>query len=202
MLGLRKVAVTGGLSSGKSTVCQLFKDLGAYTVSADEIVHQLLSPITPLGKQLVNLLGHEVIKEGRFDRQRIADIVFQDAKLLKQFELLLHPLVMAEIKKQYLEIRKKLDAPLFVAEVPLLFESDNQDWFDAIITVDAPLRECLRRFQKEGKSEQEFHRRMQHQMKPQDKRERSHYILNNSGDIQALKRQLLQIFQELSSKRS
>ena len=61
MLKLKKIAVTGGLAAGKTTVCQLFKELGAYVVSADEIVHQLLSPDTAVGQQVVSLLGSDIV---------------------------------------------------------------------------------------------------------------------------------------------
>ena len=57
MLILRKVAITGGLSCGKSSVCRIFKELGAYVVSADKIVHQLLSPDTNLGQKVIKLIG-------------------------------------------------------------------------------------------------------------------------------------------------
>ena len=61
MLKLKKIAVTGGLAAGKTTVCQIFKELGAYVVSADEIVHQLLSPDTAVGQQVVSLLGSDIV---------------------------------------------------------------------------------------------------------------------------------------------
>jgi len=59
MLTLRKVAITGGLSSGKSSVCQIFQELGAYIVSADEIVHRLLAPQSPVSEKIIELLGQE-----------------------------------------------------------------------------------------------------------------------------------------------
>ena len=78
MLRLRKVAVTGGLSCGKSSVCRIFKELGAYVVSADEIVHRLLSTKTNLGQQVISLLGKEIITNGKINRSTIAKKVFND----------------------------------------------------------------------------------------------------------------------------
>lgn len=69
MLKLSRVAVTGSIASGKSTVCHLFKELGAYTISADEIVHELLVPDSPLGRSVVELLGREIIKDGFLDKR-------------------------------------------------------------------------------------------------------------------------------------
>ena len=76
MLKLKKIAVTGGLAAGKTTVCQLFKELGAYVVSADEIVHQMLSPDTVVGQQVVSLLGSDIVSGLGIDRKKIAAKVF------------------------------------------------------------------------------------------------------------------------------
>ena len=82
MLKIKKVAVTGGLAAGKTTVCQLFKELGACVVSADEIVHQLLSPGTAVGQQVVSLLGSDIISDQGLDRKKIAAKVFSQPDLL------------------------------------------------------------------------------------------------------------------------
>lgn len=68
----KKIAVTGGIASGKTTVCHLFEELGAYCVSADEIVHQLLFTTTPVGKAVVDLLGPEIVVDESLCRERIA----------------------------------------------------------------------------------------------------------------------------------
>lgn len=200
MLTLRKVAVTGGLSSGKSTVCRLFKQLGAFVVSADDIVHHLLSPETTLGQQVINLLGNEVVTNGKFDRKAIADRVFQnDQSLLHKLETLLHPAVDTEMKKQYTELLKNRNAPLYVAEIPLLFEAGyKEDWFDAIITVDAPEEMRRARFQSLGGSQEEYQRRMSRQLSPQIKALRSHYTIQNDGDLKQLQSHVSHLFHVLT----
>ena len=81
MLALKKIAVTGGLASGKSTVCALLKKRGAYVVSADEIVHRLLSPHTPLGRQVIKVLGSDIVSGNELDRKKIAQTcVFRPSK--------------------------------------------------------------------------------------------------------------------------
>lgn len=200
MLGFRKVAVTGGLSSGKSTVCHLFEIIGARVLSADAIVHQLLSPKTSLGKQLIGLFGNDVIKDGKFDRKAIASRVFSDAQLLKQLEEILHPAVYAEMKNYYHSIDNPQQSPLFVVEVPLLFESDYPDWFDTIIAVEAPEEQCIKRFEAIGGSKEEFMRRMQHQLSTKEKSQRADYLIMNNQDINTLKQCVMQIYQELTLK--
>ncbi len=131
MLRWKKVAVTGQPGVGKSTVCGFLAELGAETVSSDQIAHQLLDPETECGKRIIDLLGEEVLVEGKFDRERIAQKVFKERSLLKSLENHLHPLVLEEIERRY----KQSLAPLFVAEVPLLYESTWEGYFDAVILV-------------------------------------------------------------------
>jgi len=131
MLRSRKVAVTGQPGSGKSAVCGFLEELGAETVSSDEIAHQLLDPKTDCGKQIISLLGEEVVVEGQISRERIAQKVFTDRPLLKSLENHLHPRVLEEIEKRY----RKSEAALFVAEIPLLYECGWESYFDTVILV-------------------------------------------------------------------
>ena len=122
MLSLRKVAVTGGLACGKSSVSLFLKEFGAYTVSADQIVHNLLAPQAEVGKQVIALLGSDVVESGRLVREKIAQRVFGNPQLLRELEALIHPAVAAKIDEHYEEAKAE-NAPLVVAEVPLLFEA-------------------------------------------------------------------------------
>ncbi len=135
MLKLKKIAVTGGVSCGKSTVCLLLKKLGAYYVSTDEIVHTLLIPSTTLGNQLVQLLGKEILLKGSFSRDRIAEKVFENPELLRKLEALIHPPVLQEIKKLYEKAEKERKYPLFVVEIPLLYEIGEEKSYDFVILV-------------------------------------------------------------------
>ena len=98
---MKKVAVTGGIASGKSTVLVLFQELGAYTIDADAIVHQLLPLHTDLGKRIVALLGDAVVIEGQLNRTAIARKVFRDLSLLKKLEEQIHPEVQKQIETHY-----------------------------------------------------------------------------------------------------
>ncbi len=89
---MRKVAVTGGIASGKSTVTGFFQKFGAYVVSADQIVHKLLSSHTA-SKQVQFAPGNEILTDGCIDRKKVADAVFRKPKLLQELEAFLHPLV-------------------------------------------------------------------------------------------------------------
>ncbi|WP_213155528.1 dephospho-CoA kinase [Neochlamydia sp. AcF65] len=185
MLALSKVAVTGGLSCGKTSVCHFFKRFGAYVVSADDIVHRLLSPTTNLGQRVILLIGSDIVINNQIDRSKISQKVFKQPLLLKSLENLLHPAVQDEIKKHYdlanqQENRKKL----FVAEIPLLFEARLENFYDTVISVVADLDKSKKRFQKAtGKSIEEYERRSARQLPIDEKAHRADYVIVNDSNL-------------------
>ena len=201
MLDLKKVAITGGLSCGKSSVCLIFKELGAYVVSADEIVHNILSCAdTPIGKKIILLLGNDIIKNGTFDRQAIASKVFQNREHLHSLQNLLHPIVLSEIEKNYKKAVLKGDTKLFVAEVPLLFEGNHKKFFDFVITVYADPKICTERFIKStGYTSEDYKNRMANQLPVEEKIKFSDAVIHNSGDFEQLYQTVKTLFTKLNS---
>lgn len=200
MLRLKKVAVTGGLSSGKSTVCRIFRGLGAYVVSSDEIVHQLLSIDTNVGQQVIKLLGSDIIVDHKIDRSRIAKKVFTDPELLEALEKLLHPAVRDEIEKQYGQVKQNQAHPLFIAEIPLFFESGklNSD-YDDVIAVLAEEKNARKRFlENTAHDEKEFERRMSRQMSPEKKALMASSIIHNNGSLEDLRKAVTNLFNKLA----
>jgi dephospho-CoA kinase len=197
MLTLRKVAVTGGLSSGKSSVSRYFKELGAVVVSADEIVHQLLSPHDLIGQQVIKLIGSDIVQAGKIDRSKIAKKVFNDLDLLKSLEKILHPAVKNEIEKQYQMAVKNEIKGLFVTEIPLLFESDS-GCFDATIAVISEPDLCRMRFkQTTGYDNDEFDKRMARQFSPEEKASRATFVIRNNGSLEDLRQAVIAIYSKL-----
>jgi dephospho-CoA kinase len=204
MLKLKKVAITGGLSCGKSSVCRILKELGAYVVSADNIVHQLLSSDANLGQQIVTLLGPSIWVNNQLDRSSIAKLVFHDQDLLQALEKLIHPAVYREITKQYQEqCNRPEPPPLFVAEVPLLFESNWNPYFDKVVALIANEELCCQRFcQSTGNRKEDYYQRMKQQMPPEDKALLSDYIIRNDGTLEDLKEATQTLFTNLSQSES
>lgn len=195
MLILKKVAVTGGLSCGKSSVCRLFKDLGAHVCSADEIVHQLLSPETHLGQEVIKLIGIDIVVDNRIDRNAIAKKVFDQPKLLKSLEKLLHPAVYNAIENQFQKLKSEGKKGLFVIEIPLLFESESPTPYDATIAVVAPEALCIERF---GKGEEGYRKRMSQQLNPQEKARRANFVIHNDGTLESLRSVVEHIYHQLT----
>ncbi len=200
MLNLRKIAITGGVSTGKSTVCRLLADRGAYVVDTDKIVHTLLSSDSQIRKQVINLLGAGVLVDGQINRKAIADKVFSDPETLKSLELLLHPAVFHEMQLQYQRVKDDPKYNLFVAEVPLLYETESSKLFDCVVVVLSERQLCLNRFTKENKgSLKSFEQRMQRQMEPKEKAAKANLVLINNDSIENLSNQVTKLLTKIRS---
>lgn len=187
MLKLKKVAVTGSIASGKTTVCQMFQECGAYVISADALVHQFLSPSHPLAQRVIELLGTEIVNENELDRRKIADIVFSDPAKLEKLEKLLHPDVSKAITNAY-QALAPTSYPLFVAEVPLLYEAGFESDFDTVITVEGERR---------GGEKGDVARREKRLFSSEERRTRADIVIENKGTLEELRKQVKQTFNRL-----
>lgn len=192
MLILRKVAVTGGVASGKTTVCSILKEAGAYVVNTDEIVHRLLSPETVVGKQVIHLLGTEIVSGKQIDRKKIANLVFSNPEKLHHLEALLHPSVRQEVEQHYAMAQKNPQFRLFVAEVPLLYEAHMEPFFDTILTVTADPDIAKKRYHGTH-----FEERMARKSSREQKGPQLHFTIMNNGDLATLKQATLQMTSQL-----
>jgi len=177
---LRKIAITGNLASGKSTVSHILQEYGAYVVDADEIVHSLLSSNTPIRKKVIKLLGPEIVVGNKIDRKKITEIVFSDFEKLTSLEKILHPTVKQEIDRRFNLVKNNPSYKMFVAEVPLLYEAGMQNDFDIVIAVIADEKIARQRF-----TGTHFQQRYGRQQK--DKASKADFVITNNGDLTMLK---------------
>lgn len=198
MLNLRKIAITGGLAAGKTSVCQILRSLGAHVISADAIVHRLLSPSSELHDKVVELLGSDILDGQRIDRAKVAKKVFGDPAKLQQLEKLLFPAVRKEIELDYRQAQRNNPDSLFVAEIPLLFESSNEDFFDAVVAVIAPENLCRARFSAtSGYGSDEFLLRSSRQLPAEVKAQKAHYTIINDSTLVELEKKVKDLYPTL-----
>lgn len=191
MLKLKKIAITGGVASGKTSVCRLFQELGAFVVNADAIVHELLDPDTDLGQQVVRLFGPKTLVDAKISRKTIAEKAFENPQKLAKLEKLLHPAVLSKIEKLYEKSCGAGKYTSFVVEIPLLFEIQGESFYDCVIAVLADEKIARRRFEQSGFSSEEYDRRMRRQFTPKRKAELSTYTIQNNGTLDDLKKQVI-----------
>jgi dephospho-CoA kinase len=190
VLSLRKIAITGNLASGKSTVGRILQEYGAYVVDADEIVHSLLSSNTPTGKKAIELLGPEIVAGNQIDRKKISEIVFSDFEKLTKLEKILHPAVKQEIDRRFNLVKNNPSYKMFVAEVPLLYEAGMEKDFDVVIAVIAD--EAVAR---QRSTAAQFDLRYARQHK--DKAKKANFVITNNGDLKMLKSSIEAIIDRL-----
>lgn len=190
MLKLKKIAITGGVASGKTSVCRFFRELGAFVVNADAIVHELLNPDTDLGQQIIQQFGPEILTDGKLSRKMIAEKAFTDPQQLETLEKLLHPAVLHKIEELYEQACHSGKYSSFVVEIPLLFEIEGESFYDCIIAVSSDEATARSRFKQAGFTLEEYDRRMKRQLNPKQKAERAHYQIQNNGTLEDLKKQV------------
>ena len=197
MLKLKKIAITGGVASGKSSVCHFLRELGACVVHADALVHELLESDTDLGQQVIRFLGEDIVQKGKISRRIIAEKVFSDPKKLEILEKCLHPAVLHKIEERYTAVANEKKYTAFVAEIPLLFETGSESFYDVTIAVLTDEAAAKKRFEQAGFQSEEYDLRMRRQIKPNQKAARADYVLHNTGSLEDLRKQAAALYQKI-----
>lgn len=176
-----KIGITGGIGSGKTTVCQIFETIGIPVYYADEQAKALMTDNNELVNAIKRLLGKEAYrKDGSLDRKFIAEVVFSDKAKLDQLNALVHPAVWEDGNRWH----EKQKTAYTIKEAALLFESGGYQLMDAVITVTAPKKIRIKRvMDRDGVSEKQVLARMNKQWPDSKKIVLSDFIIKNDGDI-------------------
>jgi dephospho-CoA kinase len=179
------VAVTGPFASGKSTFVRLLGELGAETVSADEIVHDLLADDERTISRVVERFGNDVLKDRSVDRRALGRKVFGDPEALRDLEDILHPLVRRETERRV----AASGADLFVAEVPLLFEGAGSGDYDYTVAVVVPEEKRRAWAAERGVDEAALRAIEARQLPGEEKARRADVMVQNDGSVDKLREQ-------------
>ncbi len=191
-----KVGLTGNIGMGKSTVCELFKKLGAHVIDTDKIVEELFND-TEIVQEIKSLFGEDTVKNGKVDKKFISQIVFENPLMRIYLENLLHPKVFERIDEIIKKIPLRGEPNIVIVEAPIIFERGYQNRFDLIITVFTSEDIALQRLEKKGISREEALKRLKSQFPIEMKKTKADYIIDNSGSIEATAEQVEAIFQKL-----
>jgi dephospho-CoA kinase len=180
------IAVTGPFASGKSTLVRLLGELpGVETASADETVHHLLKNDQETISRVVERFGEDVRESDGIDRKALGREVFGDAEALRDLEEILHPLVRDETDRRI----AASDAELFVAEIPLLFETDRGQDFDYTVVVTVPEERRRAWSEERGVDEAALRAIEARQFSGEEKARRADLVVQNDGDLDRLREQ-------------
>ncbi|MDO6490822.1 MULTISPECIES: dephospho-CoA kinase [unclassified Cellulophaga] len=177
---MKIVGLTGGIGSGKSTAAKMFADLGVPVYNSDLEAKQLMHTSVSVKEQIARLLGKDAYVNNVLNREYIAEKVFADASLLEQLNNIVHPVV----REHFLEWTKKQDAPYVIQESAIIFENKNQDFYDYIILVTAPLEVRINRILKRDNTTREkILSRMNNQWTDEKKEKMSDFKLINEDIV-------------------
>ncbi|HKY20041.1 MAG TPA: dephospho-CoA kinase [Vicinamibacterales bacterium] len=193
-----RVALTGGIATGKSYVLAKLRDRGVPTIDADDVVHAALGPGTLTTKAIASQFGSVFQKpDGGIDRSLLARKVFGDAESRGQLEGIIHPVVYEAIRAWY----ETLDGPMGIASVPLLYETRREKDFDFVaVTVCSPEQQLRRILERDRISEEEARLRIAAQMPAEEKAQRGDFVILTGGSMLATNRQVDELLIELGRR--
>lgn len=189
-----KVALTGGIGSGKSMAGDFFEDIGAVVVDADQLAREVIERGTDGFDQLVATFGDEILSNGILDRAKLGAIIFDDADARAKLESIIHPRV-ADAFDEIIE-SCPLDA-VVIYQIPILVETAGKDRFDYVITVEASLDNRIARLKERGLKGYEIAARMNAQASDEERAKIADAVFHNDGDPDLLLRQVENIYEDI-----
>ena len=185
-----RIALTGSIGMGKSTVAKMFGAAGVPVFDADAVVRALQAP----GGGLIEKIGEVFpgcIRSGTLDRECLAAIVLSDREKLATLERIVHPAVR-EAREAF--VREHGQAPALIFEIPLLFETGGESDFDKVIVVSAPAAiQRDRVLAREGMTEQKLDAILARQMPDEEKRKRADFVIDTGADLSTTQGQVSEI---------
>jgi dephospho-CoA kinase len=196
------VGLTGGIASGKSTVCAMLERAGAIIIDADAIARRIVWPGQAAWKEIRGVFGDGILfPTGSIDRKKLGDLVFQDVVLRKRLEQIMHPRVRMVIAQRVRDIRRSRSDAVVVQDVPLLYETGMHSGLAEVIVVYVPEHIQLQRLmRRDGIGQRQALNRINAQLPMEEKRRRSGLVIDNSGSLLATEYQVEKIYRELQRR--
>ena len=191
------VALTGGIGSGKSTVGQIFAQLGAIVIDSDQLARDVIERGSIGFNEVVAKFGDGILKNGEIDRQILASLVFKDPTKRAELEQITHPLIRKAFAKV---VSSASPDSIVINQIPLLVESNHDYKFDHIITVSASESIRSERLIKRGLTNEQIKQRMQAQATDQMREDIADSVIVNEKSEQEVTDQVEKIWEQLLSK--
>jgi dephospho-CoA kinase len=194
---MKKIGITGGIGSGKTTVCRLFETLGIPVYYADERAKWLMSHDIKLVAAIKELFGSDAYTmEGELNRKYLAQLDFNDRSLLQRLNAIVHPAVFEDGERWF---QQQGHVPYALKEAALIYESGGYSQLDGVIVVTAPESLRIQRVvARDNSTEEEVAARINQQMPEAEKVARADYVINNDGEHPLIP-QVMAIHQRLSA---
>jgi dephospho-CoA kinase len=200
---LQRVALTGGIATGKSHCLKTFAALGVPVIDADVLAREAVRAGTPGFREVVARFGAGIVgADGELDRAALGRIVFNDAAARRDLEAMIHPWVFGRISKWFDDL-ERTPAPVAIADVPLLYETGHEADFDRVVVAFCAPDEALKRLvHRDGLSLEDATSRMKSQIPVEDKAARADFVIDTSGSKVETDRQVAEVLTRLGDRRS
>lgn len=204
MSGILLLGVTGGIASGKSTVARLFEKLGAPSIDFDILARQVVEPEKPAWKDTIEYFGRDILmKDGLFDRKKLAQIVFKDPEKRKRLEGFIHPRINDEFIGEVENIAGKRSGLIVQAVIPLLFEVHLEDLVHKILLVYIPREKQIERLMnRDGISQDDTSRTLSAQLPIDNKIPLADFVIHNDKSVEETKKQVDELYATLKKLRN
>jgi dephospho-CoA kinase len=175
----RRLGVTGGIGSGKTTVCRIFRVLGVPVFVADAAAKQVMNSDPEIRKKINNIAGRDLYKGGELDRMELARLIFNRPEMLNSVNAAVHPVVL----QAFSQWADEADAPYVIMEAAVLFESKADTYVDRVVTISAPVEERIARVMGRNElSREQVIERINNQLEDDEREEQSYYVINNADN--------------------
>jgi len=192
-MSVLKIALTGGIASGKTTVSQLFAALGVPVIDADIIARELVAPQQPALTLIKNAFGDNIVQDnGELNRVKLRQLIFADKTQREKLEAILHPLIRDEMKKR----AESITMAYCILVIPLLIETQQTTWIDRILVVDCPIEIQKKRLKtRDNISDLQIEQIFTAQTTREKRLALADDIIQNNMDLDALKKQVFILHQ-------
>ena len=192
------IGLTGQSGAGKTTVCRVFEDRGFAIINADKIARKIMEKGTPCLEEITECFGKEILHaDGTLNRQKMADIVFNDSEKLKQFNAINYPYITSEILKM-INMYNDEGQKYVLLDAPTLFESRADDFCDLIISVTAPEKTRASRIAvRDGLTPEQIKERFSSQHTEKFFINHSDFIIKNNKTLDELKEKAKEVAEKI-----
>lgn len=175
----RRLGVTGGIGSGKTTVCRIFRVLGVPVFVADVAARQLMNSDQAIRQEINAITGEDLYTTGELDRKELARLIFNKQELLRRVNEVVHPAVL----RIFDEWAEKSESPYVIMEAAILFEARADTMVDRVAAISAPVEERIARVMgRNDLSREEVMERINNQLEDDEREEQSYYVINNADN--------------------
>jgi dephospho-CoA kinase len=195
------VGLTGGIATGKSTVSEMLRGLGAEIIDADRLAREVVEPGQPAFKQIVAEFGAGIVgADGALDRKKLGAIVFADPERRKRLEALTHPAIRARFQARLDELAAQGFEGLVFFDAPVMIESGNYKHMDRMVVVVTDEATQMARLRaRDGTDDAEGRRKIASQMPLAEKAKLADHVIDNSGDREATAAQVRRVVAALTA---